>query len=309
MSLNIGFFGSADFVVPFLERVNPYNAIKFIVTSPDKPKGRGMKLTPPDVKIFGINNNIPVYQPQNIKDKNFIEEINNYKCDINLVIAYGKILPRDLLFYPRLGSINLHFSLLPRWRGAAPINWAILSGDKITGITIMKMDEGLDTGDIIFQKEIIIEEEDTSIDLLNKMIAEGKDFLLDSIKSIEEGNYKLTKQDDRLSTYARILKKEDGLINWEDSAININNKVRGLLPWPQAFTFIEDKRVVLIKTKVLEGASKKGYIKEFDGEGIIVGTGDGLIKIIELKEEGKRVLSAKDYYNGRKDIIGSYFQS
>lgn len=310
MSLNIGFFGSADFVVPFLEVVQKNHNIKFIVTSPDKPKGRGMKVTPPAVKIFGESQNIPVIQPAKIKEENVIKDIKRFDCDIYLVIAYGKILPAELLFYPKLGSINLHFSLLPRWRGAGPVNWAIISGDKVTGLTIMKMDEGLDTGDILFQKELEIGDNDNAIDLFNKMVEIGKDFLLESLIKIEKGDLKPIKQDDSKSTYARIIKKEDGLIDWNESAFNINNKVRGLIPWPCAYSFLEGKRILILKTKVTNGNKlEAGYIKEFDGEGLIVGTGLGLIKILELKEEGKKALSAKDYYNGRKDIIGKKFIS
>lgn len=309
MSLKIGFFGAAPFVVDFLKALNSSpHSLEFIVTNPDRAKGRGKKILPPETKIFAEDNNIPLFQPESIKEREFLDKISSFSCDIYLVIAYGKILPKEILYHPPLGSLNLHFSLLPRWRGAAPVNWAILSGDKITGITLMKMDEGLDTGDIIFQREIEIGEEDTSEDLFKKMIEVGTPFLLDSLGKIEKGNFTLKKQEEERSTYAKILKKEDGIIDWRDSAKNIHNKVRGLIPWPYAYTFLEEKRLVILKTKILEGELPPGYIKAFDGEGLLVGTGNKVIKILEIKEEGKKALSAKDYYNGRKDIIGKTFR-
>ncbi|MCX7990502.1 MAG: methionyl-tRNA formyltransferase [Proteobacteria bacterium] len=309
MSLNIGFFGSADFVVSFLEAIyNSNHRINFIVTSPDKPKGRGMKLTPPEPKVFAEEKKIPVFQPEKIKDDKVVSILNNFNCDIYLVIAYGKILPKELLFYPKSGSINLHFSLLPRWRGAGPVNWAIISGDKVTGLTIIEMDEGLDTGDILFQEEIIIEEDDNTITMFEKMINKGKVFLINSLNKIEKGDFIAKRQDNSMATYARMLKKEDGLIDWNESAVQINNKIRGLQPWPCAYSFLDEKRVLLLKAKVMEGKESPGLIKDFKEEGIIAGTGDGLLKILEIKEEGKKVLSAKDFYNGRKDIIGKFFK-
>lgn len=307
MSLKIGFFGSADFLLPFLEALKERHALQFIVTSQDKPKGRGMKLTKPIPKVFGESNNILVFQPLSIKDENFIKKIKSFDCDLFLVIAYGKIIPKELLDHPKFGAINLHFSLLPRWRGAGPINWALINGDIITGLTLMKMDEGLDTGDIIFQKQIPIDEDDNAEDLLAKMVNTGKHFLIDSLQEIEKGNYTLVKQDESKATYARMLKKEDGLIDWSQSAMTIHNKVRGLIPWPCAYGFLDGKRLLILKTKVLEGKDRAGLITGFDGEGLIVGTGDGLLKLLNLKEEGKKALSAKDYYNGRKDIIGKFF--
>ncbi len=308
MSLNIGFFGSAPFVIDFLEAIyKTEHKLKFIVTSPDKPAGRGLNLTVPEAKLFAQTHNIPVFQPEKIKEKEVIDKLNDFNCDIYVVIAYGKILPEEILYAPPLGSINLHFSLLPRWRGAAPVQWAIMSGDKVTGITIMKMDKGLDTGDILLQREIAIEDDDDSESIFNKMIEEGKPFLIDGLEKIGKRLIKPVPQDNSKATYARILRKEDGLIDWHKKALEIHNKVRALKSWPGAFSFIDVKRIVILKTKVIEGSLPSGRIEGFEGDGLLVGTSDKILKLLEIKEEGKKALSAKDFYNGRKDILGKTF--
>ncbi len=305
MSLNIGFFGSAPFVKEFLEALSQTeHKISFIVTSPDKPAGRGLKLTPPDAKLFGIQHNIKVFQPEKIREKAIIDELKSFKCDIYVVIAYGKILPQELLYSPSLGSINLHFSLLPRWRGAAPVQWAVMAGDNVSGITIMKMDEGLDTGDILFQKEILITDEDSSDTLFEKMIEEGKPFLVEGLTKIENGQVAPRKQDNSQATYARVLKKEDGLIDWSRSAIEIHNKVRALKSWPGAYTFLNGRRILILKTRVVEGSFPEGKVGSFDGEAFLVGSSENLVKVLELKEEGKKALSAREFFNGKKDILG-----
>ncbi len=308
MSLKIGFFGSAPFVTEFLKSIfNSEHKISFIVTAPDKPKGRGKVITPPEAKVFAMENKIPCLQPENVTETGFIDNLRSFGADLFLVIAYGKKLPAGLLYMPPLHSYNLHFSLLPRWRGAAPVNWAIISGDKVTGLTFMKMDEGLDTGDILFQESMDIDENETSEQLFFRLINRGKQFLLNSLISLENKDFFLKKQDESLATYARTFTKDDGLINWEKPAGEIHNKIRGLLPWPSAFTFLNGKRLKVLKSSLFEAKDSAGKIIKIDKDGIIVAAGEGALKIIELQEEGKNKVLAADYARGKTHILNSFF--
>ncbi len=308
MSLRIGFFGSAPFVVEFLDVIfNSKHKLEFIVTSPDRPKGRGKQLLPTTTKEFAIKRGIPYFQPENLKNDDFLNNIKKFSVDIFLVIAYGKKLQSELLFYPPLHSFNLHFSLLPRWRGAAPVNWAILAGDKQTGLTFMKMDEGIDTGDILTQQVLEINENETAEELFKRIIDVGKPFLIHSLEIIENRNFILTKQDESLATYASIFKKDDGLIDWNKTAIEIHNKIRGMLPWPSAFTFYRGKRLKLLKSKIVIDSGPIGCIFKSDKEGFFVGTGNQSVMIIEVQEEGKNKVNAADFLRGKPNSLNSYF--
>lgn len=309
MSITIGFFGSAPFVVNFLEDIHQKTDYKlsFIVTSKDKPKGRGQIIAAPEAKIFALKNGIPCLQPDDIKNPDFLNEIKAYNADIFLVIAYGKKLPANILTMPPKGCYNLHFSILPRWRGAAPVNWAVLAGDRETGVTFMKMDEGLDTGDIVFQKKILIDDNDTTEDVFKKLIFIGRDFLINALDRVEKQNFSLSKQNEALATYAVSFKKEDGLINWNETAINIHNKIRGLQPWPVAFTFLNGKRIKIYKSNVVQHNGEAGKIIKIENDGIIVGTKDAAIKILELQEEGKKRLKASDFLCGKTGLLNTFF--
>lgn len=310
MTMKIGFFGSAPFVVEFLDSIKKSpQEISFIVTSPDKPTGRGRVITPPTAKRFAIENNIPFFQPEDIRSNEFLDRVHQFNVDIFLVIAYGKKLHRDLLYLPPKHSYNLHFSLLPRWRGAAPVNWAILSGDRETGLTIMKMDEGLDTGDIVFQKSIPIYENETASELFTRIIEKGKPFLIDALNKIEIGNITLKKQEEGKATYAPPLKKDDGYINWRLSAYEIHNKIRALQPWPSAFTFYRTKRIKILKSLIISEKGEPGKIIKIEKDGIVVATKEGAIKILELQEEGKNKVSASDYARGKLNLLNTYFDS
>lgn len=309
MSITIGFFGSAPFVVNLLEDIYQKTDYKlsFIVTSKDKPKGRGQNIVAPEAKIFALKNGIPCLQPDDIKYPDFLNEIKTYNADIFLVIAYGRKLPTNILTIPPKGCYNLHFSILPRWRGAAPVNWAVLTGDSETGLTFMKMDEGLDTGDIVFQKKIGIEDNDTAEDVFKKLISIGGDFLINALDNIEKGNFTLSKQDESLATYAVSFNKEDGLINWNETAINIHNKIRGLQPWPVAFTFLKGKRIKIYSSLIVQCRGEAGKILKIENDGIIVGTKDAAIKILELQEEGKKRLKANDFLRGKAGLLNTFF--
>lgn len=286
--MKIGFFGTPPFVLEYLKALyNSENRISFIVTAMDKPQGRGQKITPPEPKKFAIENNLPFFQPDVLNSKELIDKLKSFETDIFVVIAYGKKLPKEILEIPKFGCFNVHFSLLPRWRGSAPVNWAILSGDKETGVTIMKMDEGLDTGDILLQEKIEIGKDDTAIDVFNKLIPLGVDLLIKCIAMIRSGNLNFMKQDEKFVTYAKPFKKNDGLIDWNKDAITIHNMIRGLQPWPGAFTYIKGKLLKIWKSKVHEGKSMPKLIEEIGKQSVFIGTGSGILEVIEVQEEGK----------------------
>lgn len=310
MSLKIGFFGSAPFVTNFIKSIfTSRHRIVFIVSAPDMPRGRGKSIVQTVVSALSTELGIKSLQPESIKTPEFTEEIRGYCADLFLVIAYGKKLPVNILDIPAMGSFNIHFSLLPRWRGAAPVNHCIMNGDKETGITLIKMDEGIDTGDIAFQKKIGIGEADTTADIFNKMISEGGDFLIESIDKIEKGEVEYKKQDDNLASYAGILTKEDGLIDWTKNARDVHNFIRGIQPWPGAYTFLDGKRLKIFKSEIVGNTGAPGCVIGQDAAGIVIGTGSGSIRILEIQEEGKNRMMALEYIRGKGLLNGKCFDA
>lgn len=304
--MRIIFFGTPEFAIPSLNALLlSGEEIVAVVTQPDKKKGRGHIFTPPPVKEFAINKGIEVFQPTNIREDTFISKIFDLRPDLIVVAAYGKILPPDILKIPVYGCINVHASLLPKYRGAAPIQWAIINGEKKTGITIMMMDEGMDTGDILLQEEVEISEDDNAETLSKKLSELGASLLIKAIKKIEEGSIERLPQVGTPS-YAPPLKKEDGLIDWSKPASEIFNFVRGMYPWPCAYCYLNKERIKIIKVKIIEGMGTPGRIERVDRD-FIVGTGRGLISIIELQPEGKRIMAAKDFLRGRRLKEGTFF--
>ncbi len=304
--MRIIFFGTPEFAIPSLNALLLSGEdIVAVVTQPDKRKGRGHIFTPPPVKKFAIKRGIEVFQPTNIKEDTFISKIFDLKPDLIVVAAYGKILPPDILKIPVHGCINVHASLLPKYRGAAPIQWAIINGEKKTGITIMMMDEGLDTGDILLQEEAEILEDDNAETLGKKLSELGASLLIKAIKKIKEGSIERLPQVG-IPSYAPPLKKENGLIDWSKSASEIFNFVRGMYPWPCAYCYLNKERIKIIKVKVIEGMGTPGRIERLGGD-FIVGTGRGLISIIELQPEGKKIMAAKDFLRGRRLEEGTFF--
>ena len=297
--------GTPDFAKESLEAI--YNAqynIIGIVTNPDRPKGRGMKLMPSPVKEFGIAHDIPVYQPLRIKDnEDFVNEIKKMNPDIICVVAYGKILPKELLDIPRLGCINVHGSLLPAYRGAAPIQWAVINGEKQTGITTMYMDAGMDTGDMILKEVVDIGEEETTGELWQRLAKLGGTLLVNTLKLIESGNAPREKQPEEF-TMAPMLHKDMACIDWDKlSAQEIKNLVRGLNPIMGAYTVIGGKKVKLWKVDVLENSNDKdlpnGSVVLADAKkGLLLKAKDALIEAVEIQAEGSKRMSAKDFLRG-----------
>ena len=314
--MNIVFMGTPDFARQSLEAI--YHAgysVVGIVTNPDRPKGRGMKMIPSPVKEFGIEKNIPVYQPLKIKkNEDFIEEIKKLNPDVICVVAYGKIIPKAILDIPKLGCINVHGSLLPKYRGAAPIQWAVLNGDKQTGITTMYMDEGMDTGDMILKEVVDIGEEETTGELWERLSKIGGNLLVNTLKLIESGNAPREKQTNDF-TIAPMLTKEMAEIKWkEKTAIQIKNLVRGLNPIMGAYTLVDDRKLKLWKVRVLQNTEliEKGWItkKIFESkrpgdilianekQGLYLKANGGIIEAIEIQAEGSKKMNAKDYLRG-----------
>lgn len=297
--MKIIFMGTPLFAVPSLKILleNKYDVSK-VVTVPDKKKGRGQVLSFSEVKTFALENKIPVMQPEKLNEPEFIKSIKSLNPDLIIVVAF-RILPEELFSIPGSGTFNLHASLLPKYRGAAPINWALINGEKETGVTTFFLKEKVDTGNIILQKKIAIEDEDYAGIIHNKLSLLGAEAVLDTVKLIESGKVITSEQDNNLSTPAPKIFKEDCLVNWNQDVIKIHNFVRGLSPYPSAFTYFENKIVKIYKSKVtdlpVEGQCGEIIIQN---KKCFVSSKDKLLEILELKTEGKKKMSALDFING-----------
>jgi len=300
------FFGTPLFAVSSLTALlDSGEEIIAVVTQPDQRKGRDRAPSPPPVKQLALSNEVRVLQPKSLKDPLFLDDVRHLEPDMIVVVAYGKILPPQVLELPRYGCVNVHASLLPKYRGAAPIQWAIINGEKKTGITTMMMDEGLDTGDIMLQEETRIDDSDNSETLGKRLADIGGSLLIKTLQGMKEGSIKPVPQTG-IPTYAPPLKKEDGRIDWAHTAIDIFNFVRGMYPWPCAYCYLNRERIKITQVKALDGHSMAGRVEKTDEE-LVVGTGKGLISITELQPEGKRLMSAKEFLRGRKLKKGAFF--
>lgn len=308
--MRIVFMGTPEFAVPCLQKlIDCGHEISGVFTQPDKPQGRKMILTPPPVKELALANNIPVYQPQKMKDGTALEMLKEADPELVIVVAYGKILPKEILDYPKYGCINIHASLLPKLRGAAPIQWSVINGFKKTGVTSMQMDEGLDTGDMLVMHEIEIGENDTAGDMHDKLSVLGADTLEETIDLLLKNELKPEKQNHEEFTYAPMLSKELSPIDWDLSAQEVHNKIRGLCPWPSATALLNGKKVKIHQSVLVSGKSgSAGEIVE-SGKRLVVSCGDGnCIEILNLQAEGKKAMIAADYMRGNPLNIGDKFE-
>ncbi|MBF0645719.1 methionyl-tRNA formyltransferase [Desulfuromonas acetoxidans] len=270
-----------------------------VYTQPDRPKGRGKKLAAPPVKELALEHDIPVFQPQKLRDEEAVKQLRSLSPDLIVVVAYGQILPQAVLDIPKYGCINVHASLLPRHRGAAPINKAIVDGDPMTGVTTMMMDVGLDTGDMLVKKSLSIHPDETAGQLHDRLAPLGREAMEETLARLCAGTLAREKQDDSLSTYASMMKKEDGCIDWSKEARQIHNLVRGLDPWPGAYTLLDGQTLKLAKTRCVEGQGEPGQVLEASGETVIVACGQGALQLGALQLPGKKMLSAADFLRGR----------
>jgi methionyl-tRNA formyltransferase len=295
----IVFMGTPEFACPTLRMLlERGEEVVAVVTREDKPSGRGQKLTPPPVKVLAQEHGVPVLQPQKVRTPEFLDAIRALEPDLAVVIAYGKILPQALLDIPKFGSINIHASLLPRWRGAAPINWSIVAGDAETGVTTMMMDAGLDTGDMLVKRSTRIDPDEDSSSLHDRLCVIGAEAMDETLDLLARENLAREKQDDALMTYAPMLKKEDGLIDWSKGAEEIKNLVRGLSPWPGAYSFIAGEYVKICRVRTTAGTGVPGTVISADKEGIDIACGVGTVVIEELQLQGRKRLAARDFLAG-----------
>ncbi len=306
------FMGTPDFSVPALQAlIDGPDHVTAVVTQPDRPKGRGKKLTPPPVKVLAESAGIPVIQPTKIKTEEFAAQLRSYNPDLIIVAAYGRILPSSILDLPPMGCINIHGSLLPRHRGAAPIQWAILAGDKEAGVTIMQMDVGMDTGDMLLPASIPVQEDDTAGSLFTKLSELGGKALLQALDLLRQDKLPPVKQDHSLATEAPPLKKEDGCIDWKKSAEEIHCLIRGMDPWPTAYSFLDGKRFRFFSPTVStrETDLLPGAIVQADRDGLSIATGNGVLSVSEIQPEGKKRMSVEAYLCGQKLTPGQQFNA
>ncbi|KMT21451.1 methionyl-tRNA formyltransferase [Clostridium cylindrosporum] len=299
--MKVVFMGTPDFAAYSLESIVNLHDVLCVVTQPDKPKGRGQKMQFTPVKEVAVKHNIEVLQPNKIKEeKEVIEYIKSLNPDVIVVVAYGQILSSEILNIPKYGCINVHASLLPSLRGAAPINWTIINGDSVTGVTIMQMDEGLDTGDMLLKSEITIGDSETAGELHDRLMNLGGNLLVEALDKIQDGNIKGEKQDNSISSYAHMMKKDLGHVNWNDDAKRIYNLIRGVIPWPGAYTYYNDLVIKIWSASYVSDDFNGdiGEIIKVDKEGILVKAKSGAILIKELQKIGGKRLDVASFLNG-----------
>jgi len=310
MPLRVIFMGTAELACASLQALlsSPEFAVQAVVTQPDRPKGRDLKLQPPEMKKLALAANIPVLQPERAREPQFIEELKQFAPDYIVVIAYGQILPRAILDIPKFGCVNVHTSLLPRYRGAAPIQAALLNGDPETGVTVMQMDEGLDTGPIIRQRTIRIESADDAATLHDKLAIVGAEILLPALIDFAAGNIQGYPQNHAEATHVKKIKKEDGQLDWTQPAQVLQNRIRAFTPWPGAFTFQKtpDKaRLLKIwRAEVMSAQGQAGTVLAADNSGVVVGCGENALRILRLQREGGRQMSAAEFLQGNPIRVG-----
>lgn len=306
--LRVIFMGTPQFACPTLQRlIDRGDEIPAVVTQPDRPKGRGQKSVPPPVKELAERHGLPVLQPIKVRAPEFIESVREMNPDVVVVVAFGQILPKALLEIPRYGCINVHASLLPRYRGAAPLNWCVINGEIETGVTTMLMDVGLDTGDMLLKKATPIDPDEDTSSLHDRLSLIGADLLYETLDLLVQGKLVPEKQDEALSCYAPMLKKEDGLIDWTRDARTIRNLVRGMSPWPGAFTYLDGKLVKVYRTRIGEGEGAPGTVIAAGRDGIEVACGGGSLLLDELQLEGKKRLPVRDFLAGCRIAPGTAF--
>ncbi len=310
--MNIIFMGTPDFAAEILEAlVKSRHKVKLVVSQPDKAKGRSKELVPTEVKAAALRENLPVFQPEKMKTQETFDELKKYDADIIVVAAYGRIIPKNILELPKYGCINLHASLLPKYRGAAPIQWAVLDGEEKTGVTVQQMNEGLDTGDIISVKECVIDKKETSESLFEKLAKLGASLIVETLDKIENGETKPIPQPEMSPTpYARMISKNDGKIDWNWDAEKIERWVRGMNSWPGAFTFAGKNIVKIWDCEIVnkDTADKPGTITKADKNGLFVQTGKGQISITELQIQGKKRMAFDAFLRGCRWEVGMRFE-
>lgn len=306
--MRIVFMGTPDFAVPSLKAlVEAGHEIRGVFTQPDKPKNRGMKLQAPPVKEYALSVGLPVFQPVRLRDGEALEILKELEPELIAVAAYGKILPVDILEVPRLGCVNVHSSLLPKYRGAAPINWAILNGEDETGVTIMVMAEGMDTGDILAQRATPIRIDENAAQLFDRLAQMGAELLVETVAGIEAGTVKAESQDENRASHAPMLSRDLSPMDWSRTARQLHDQVRGLYPWPAAVAAVDGVRCKILRTALAEdaGGQAPGTVLQADKRGLRVACGSGALEILELQPDGKKAMAASAFLMGHPIRMGT----
>ena len=295
--------GTPEFAVPSLKALHEsHHQIALVVTQPDRPKGRGRTVIPPPIKTMASNLNLPIIQPKSLKTKEFEDLVAGLKPDFITVVAFGQILTENILSYPRLGTINVHASLLPKYRGPAPINWAIINGERETGVTTMLMEKELDTGDILLTEKEPITTQDTALDLYDRLSAIGANLLVKTIEAFANDSIHPAPQDHSKATYAPMLNKNDGQLDWEKPAKTLELLIRGMTPWPGTFTFHENNRLKIFKAKpvIKNFPESPGTVLDSFPDELVIATGKGALSILEIQGPSGKRLATKDFLHGYK---------
>ncbi len=309
--MKVIFMGTPDFAVATLEEiVKAGHEVLLVVSQPDKAVGRSKALKYTPVKECAIAHGIEVYQPEKIRAKESIEYLSQYDADIIVVVAFGQIVSKEILDMPKYGCVNVHASLLPKYRGAAPIQWAVINGDKVTGVTTQRMAEGVDTGDVIMTEEVVIDEEETGGSLFDRLSTVGAKLCVKTMEAIENGTAEYTKQDESQATHTAKIHKELGSIDWSKDAAEIECLIRGLNPWPSAYTRLDDKTLKIWKAKVIseDNVAAPGCIVNVTKDSIDVQTGKGVLSLLEIQLEGKKRMTTDAFLRGYQVEAGTYFK-
>ncbi|HAE61148.1 MAG TPA: methionyl-tRNA formyltransferase [Eubacteriaceae bacterium] len=311
--MNVIFMGTPDFAVDSLKKlIESEFEVKAVVTQPDRPNSRGKKVVFSPVKQTALDNGIEILQPTKLKDAIFIEKLKSYDPDYIVVVAYGRILPSEILSIPNYACINLHASILPKYRGAAPLHWAVIEGEKKSGATTMIMDQGMDTGDMLYKFEVEITDDMTTGCLHDIISKEGAKLLIDTLRDYAAGKIKPEKQNEDEATYTKMINRDTGKIDWSKSSAEIHNLVRGTFPYPGAFALLKGERIKLSNSKVLDAKLDTkilpGTILDAGSEGLIVKTGNGALSFEEIQIPGKKRMKVSDYARGNESLIGKRFE-
>lgn len=308
--MKIVYMGTPDFSVgPLKALIEAGHEISLVVCQPDRPKGRSKEPSPCPVKECALEYGLKVFQPERIKRAEAVEELKKYPADVFVVAAFGQILSKEILDMPRFGCLNIHASLLPQYRGAAPIQYAVINGDEKSGVTIMQMDEGIDTGDILLQREVAIDADETGGSLFDKLSVLGSELITEALSALETGSLSPVKQDGSKATHVGMLTKEDGRINWFRSAQEIERLIRGTDPWPGAYTSLHSKVLKIWKAEVADAEEDKGaqgMVVGVDKDSFLVACGRGVLKIKELQIEGRKRMSCADFLRGVRIETGEH---
>ncbi|HEV2444818.1 MAG TPA: methionyl-tRNA formyltransferase [Candidatus Sulfopaludibacter sp.] len=307
--MRLVFLGTPAFAVPTLERMaEAGHQVAAVVTQPDRPRGRGQQFAPPPVKEAALRLGLAVYQPERVRRPEAVEYLRGLGAEAMVVVGYGQIIPPSVIDLAPLGIINVHASLLPKYRGAGPIQWAIVNGETRTGVTTMRIDAGLDTGDMLLKRETEIGPEENAIELGRRLAAIGADLLVETLAGLAAGTIVAEKQDASQATYAPLLKKEDGLLDWSRPALSIHNRVRGLQPWPGAYTTFRGQPLHIWRTRVGPGATVRGPGSVAGIRPLLIGCGEGAVELVEVQVEGRKRMPGADFANGQRlsenEILG-----